>query len=88
MALTGSTEDHRGAVTSFLAKEKPTFNGTLSRAVASAEGAVGEVVVDHAGACISAYAVVGPTKRKPARLERPSPARSTPGEPRPARRHR
>lgn len=27
MALTGSTEDHRRAVTSFLAKEKPTFQG-------------------------------------------------------------
>jgi 2-(1,2-epoxy-1,2-dihydrophenyl)acetyl-CoA isomerase len=27
MELTGSTEDHRGAVKSFLAKEKPTFNG-------------------------------------------------------------
>jgi 2-(1,2-epoxy-1,2-dihydrophenyl)acetyl-CoA isomerase len=27
MELTGSTEDHRGAVKSFLAKEKPTFSG-------------------------------------------------------------
>jgi 2-(1,2-epoxy-1,2-dihydrophenyl)acetyl-CoA isomerase len=27
MELTGSTEDHRSAVKSFLAKEKPTFNG-------------------------------------------------------------
>jgi 2-(1,2-epoxy-1,2-dihydrophenyl)acetyl-CoA isomerase len=27
MELTGSTDDHRGAVKSFLAKEKPTFNG-------------------------------------------------------------
>jgi 2-(1,2-epoxy-1,2-dihydrophenyl)acetyl-CoA isomerase len=27
MELTGSTEDHIGAVKSFLAKEKPTFNG-------------------------------------------------------------
>lgn len=27
MGLTGSTDDHRGAVSSFLAKEKPTFHG-------------------------------------------------------------
>lgn len=27
MALTGATEDHRNAVTSFVAKEKPTFTG-------------------------------------------------------------
>jgi len=27
MELTGSTDDHRGAVASFLAKEKPTFQG-------------------------------------------------------------
>jgi 2-(1,2-epoxy-1,2-dihydrophenyl)acetyl-CoA isomerase len=27
MAMTGSTEDHRNAVASFVAKEKPTFNG-------------------------------------------------------------
>lgn len=27
MDLTGSTEDHRGAVTAFLAKDKPTFTG-------------------------------------------------------------
>jgi 2-(1,2-epoxy-1,2-dihydrophenyl)acetyl-CoA isomerase len=27
MELTGSTDDHRGAVKSFLAKEKPSFNG-------------------------------------------------------------
>jgi 2-(1,2-epoxy-1,2-dihydrophenyl)acetyl-CoA isomerase len=27
MELTGSTDDHRGAVKSFLAKEKPTFDG-------------------------------------------------------------
>jgi 2-(1,2-epoxy-1,2-dihydrophenyl)acetyl-CoA isomerase len=27
MELTGSTEDHRSAVASFLAKEKPTFHG-------------------------------------------------------------
>lgn len=27
MGLTGATEDHRGAVSSFLAKEKPTFHG-------------------------------------------------------------
>jgi len=27
MALTGATEDHRNAVASFLAKDKPTFNG-------------------------------------------------------------
>jgi 2-(1,2-epoxy-1,2-dihydrophenyl)acetyl-CoA isomerase len=27
MALTGSTEDHRRAVASFMAKEKPTFEG-------------------------------------------------------------
>jgi 2-(1,2-epoxy-1,2-dihydrophenyl)acetyl-CoA isomerase len=27
MALTGSTADHRGAVTSFLAKGKPEFEG-------------------------------------------------------------
>jgi 2-(1,2-epoxy-1,2-dihydrophenyl)acetyl-CoA isomerase len=27
MDLTGGTEDHRGAVASFLAKERPTFRG-------------------------------------------------------------
>jgi 2-(1,2-epoxy-1,2-dihydrophenyl)acetyl-CoA isomerase len=27
MSLTGATEDHRGAVASFLAKERPTFHG-------------------------------------------------------------
>jgi 2-(1,2-epoxy-1,2-dihydrophenyl)acetyl-CoA isomerase len=27
MELTGSTDDHRNAVKSFLAKEKPTFDG-------------------------------------------------------------
>ena len=27
MALTGATEDHRDAVASFVAKEKPTFHG-------------------------------------------------------------
>jgi 2-(1,2-epoxy-1,2-dihydrophenyl)acetyl-CoA isomerase len=27
MALTGATEDHRNAVTSFVAKEKPVFEG-------------------------------------------------------------
>jgi 2-(1,2-epoxy-1,2-dihydrophenyl)acetyl-CoA isomerase len=27
MTLTGSTEDHRNAVTAFVKKEKPTFTG-------------------------------------------------------------
>ena len=27
MALTGSTEDHRNAVASFVAKQRPTFEG-------------------------------------------------------------
>jgi 2-(1,2-epoxy-1,2-dihydrophenyl)acetyl-CoA isomerase len=27
MTMTGSTEDHRNAVASFVAKEKPTFSG-------------------------------------------------------------
>ena len=27
MTLTGATEDHRNAVASFVAKEKPTFTG-------------------------------------------------------------
>ena len=27
MALTGATQDHRDAVASFVAKEKPTFHG-------------------------------------------------------------
>ena len=36
MALTGGTEDHAAAVDAFLAKEKPTFTGALSRATVRA----------------------------------------------------